>query len=299
LAIGGIVLLGAFIWQERRIDEAIIPPKLWRNPVFSVATGLEFLVGFAMFGAIIFLPLYLQTVGGASATNSGLLILPLMAGVMTTSIWSGRLITKTGRYKIFPIVGTLTMALGLYLLSTMTLGTSRLLSSIYMIVVGGGMGLIIQVMVIAVQNAVEHRDLGTATGAETFMRSIGGAFGVAVSGAILTNRLGYWLPRVLPAGASMLVKSASTLAASPDAVAKLPPQVKHGVLLALSRSIRVVFLFAVPLSLLAFAVCWFLKENPLRETAHVGLAEAGIEAGLTFEPSVNPEAAPELAPSDD
>jgi EmrB/QacA subfamily drug resistance transporter len=294
LAVGGVVLLGGFLWQERRIDEPIIPPKLWHNPVFSVATGLEFLVGFAMFGAIIFLPLYLQTVGGASATNSGLLILPLMAGVMFTSIGSGQLITRTGRYKIFPIVGTLTMAIGLYLLSTMTLGTSRLLSSIYMVVVGAGMGLIIQVMVIAVQNAVEHRDLGTATGAETFMRSIGGAFGVAVSGAILTNRLGYWLPRVLPAGASKLVKSASTLAASPEAVAKLPPQVKHGVLVALSHSIHTVFLFAVPLSLAAFGVTWLLKENPLRETAHVGLEEAGIDAGLVFEPAINPEAAPEL-----
>ena len=299
LAVGGVVLLGAFLWQERRIDEPIIPPKLWRNPVFSVATGLEFLVGFAMFGAIIFLPLYLQTVGGASATNSGLLILPLMAGVMITSIWSGQLITKTGRYKIFPIVGTITMAVGLYLLSTMTLGTSRLLSSIYMVVVGAGMGLIIQVMVIAVQNAVEHRDLGTATGAETFMRSIGGAFGVAVSGAILTNRLGYWLPRVLPAGAAKVVQSASTLAASPEAVAKLPPQVKHSVLVALAHSIHTVFLLSVPLSLLAFAVCWFLRENPLRETAHIGIAEAGIEAGLTFEPAVVQEAAPELAHGED
>ncbi|MGZ4208073.1 MAG: MDR family MFS transporter [Actinomycetota bacterium] len=295
LAVGGVVLLGAFLWQERRIAEPIIPPKLWRNTVFSVATGLEFLVGFAMFGSIVFLPLYLQTVGGASATNSGLLILPLMAGVMTTSIWSGRLITKTGRYKIYPIVGTVVMAGGLYLLSTMTLGTSRLQSSLYMVVVGAGMGLIMQVMIIAVQNSVEHRDLGTATGAETFMRSIGGAFGVAVSGALLTNRLTYWLPRVLPANASSLVRNASSLAASPQAVAKLPPDVKHGVLVALARSIHTVFLFAVPLAILAFFVTWLLKEKPLRETAHVGMAEAGVEAGLTFEPNVVPEGAPELA----
>ncbi|MGZ4120158.1 MAG: hypothetical protein ACXVQS_05815, partial [Actinomycetota bacterium] len=232
---------------------------------------------------------------GASATNSGLLILPLMAGVMTTSIWSGRLITKTGRYKIYPIVGTVVMAGGLYLLSTMTLGTSRLQSSLYMVVVGAGMGLIMQVMIIAVQNSVEHRDLGTATGAETFMRSIGGAFGVAVSGALLTNRLTYWLPRVLPANASSLVRNASSLAASPQAVAKLPPDVKHGVLVALARSIHTVFLFAVPLAILAFFVTWLLKEKPLRETAHVGMAEAGVEAGLTFEPNVVPEGAPELA----
>jgi len=293
LAVVGVLMIGAFIWQERRISEPIIPPRLWRNPVFSVATGLEFLVGFAMFGSIVFLPLYLQTVGGASATNSGLLILPLMAGVMTTSIWSGRRITKTGRYKIYPIVGTIVMAIGLYLLSTMTLGTSRLESSLYMVVVGAGMGLIIQVMIIAVQNAVSHRDLGTATGAETFMRSMGGAFGVAFSGALLTNRLGYWLPKLLPASASSVVRSANSLAASPETVAKLPPAIKHGVLVALAHSIHTVFLFAAPLAIVAFFGTWLLKEKPLRETAHVGMAEAGIEAGMTFEPGVAEEAVTE------
>src|SRR4029077_5881243 len=147
--------------------------------------------GFAMFGSIVFLPLYLQTVGHASATNSGLLIMPLMVGLMVASIASGRVITRTGRYKVFPGSGTLMMALGLYLLSTMGLGTSHLLSSAYMVLLGAGMGMIIQVMVLAVQNAVEHRDLGTATGVETFSRSMGASFGVAVYGAILNNRLAY------------------------------------------------------------------------------------------------------------
>src|SRR5947199_2001999 len=161
LALGliGVVAAIAFFVVEGRVEEPLIPLRLWRNPVFSVATGLEFLVGFAMFGAIVFLPLYLQTVGNASATNSGILILPLMLGLMTSSIVSGRIITRTGRYKIFPIVGTVLMAISLFLLSTMGLHTSRLNSSAYMFILGTGMGMIVQVMVLAVQNAVEHKDM--------------------------------------------------------------------------------------------------------------------------------------------
>ena len=198
LAVAGVVLLSAFLWVETRADEPLIPLRLWRNPVFSVATALEFLVGFSMFGAIIFLPLYLQTVGRATATNSGLLILPLMVGLMATSIGSGKIITKTGRYKIFPILGTATSAVGLFLLSTMDVGTPRWQSSAYMVVLGLGLGMIIQVMVLAVQNSVEHRDLGTATGVETFSRSMGASFGVAIFGAILNNRLTFNLDRLLP-----------------------------------------------------------------------------------------------------
>jgi len=154
LATVGVLATIAFFIVEGRVEEPLIPLRLWRNGVFSVATGLEFLVGFAMFGAIIFLPLYLQTVGHATATNSGLLILPLMVGLMVASILSGRYITRTGKYKIFPVTGTAMMAVGLYLLSTMGLGTSRAESTVYMLILGAGMGMIIQVMVLAVQNAV-------------------------------------------------------------------------------------------------------------------------------------------------
>jgi hypothetical protein len=203
------------------------------------------------------------------------------------------MISKTGRYKVFPIVGTAVMAAGLYLLSTMRVGTPKLESSLYMVLVGAGMGLIIQVMIIAVQNAVPHRDLGTATGAETFMRSMGGAFGVAVSGALLSNRLAYWLPRLLPAG-TRVDANANTLAASPKAIDGLPPAVKHAVVTALAHGIHAVFLYAVPLTLLAFLGTWLLKEKPLRATAHIGVAEAGIEAGLAFETTVVPESAPDL-----
>jgi EmrB/QacA subfamily drug resistance transporter len=279
LGVVGVLALVAFFIVEGRVEEPLIPLRLWRNPVFSVATGLEFLVGFAMFGAIIFLPLYLQTVGHASATNSGLLILPLMLGLMVASIVSGRIITRTGRYKVFPVAGTAMMAIGLYMLSTMGLGTSRVESSIYMLVLGAGMGMIIQVMVLAVQNAVEHRDLGTATGVETFSRSIGASFGVAMYGAILNNRLAYYLPKFVPSSAAGKL-NAQTLTASPAAIRQLPPAAQHGVLEALARSIHVVFLFGVPLMVIAFFITFLLKETPLRETAHltVPVDEAGVEA---------------------
>ena len=290
LGVAGVVLLGLFLRQETRAVEPVIPLRLWRNPVFSVASGLEFLVGFAMFGAIIFLPLYLQTVGRASATNSGVLILPLMAGLMFSSITSGRIITRTGRYKAFPIAGTLIIAIGLYLLSTMHVGTSRLTSSLYMVVLGLGIGMIIQVMVLAVQNAVEHRDLGTATATETFSRSMGGAFGVAVFGAILTNRLAHNLRQLLPPGTNLHGVSANSIAASPAAIRALPAAVEHAVILALSRSIHVVFLLAVPLALAAFGVTWLLRENPLRETAHIGIE---VAAGEPLVPEVEERAVAE------
>jgi MFS family permease len=259
-----------------------------------VASGLEFLVGFAMFGAIIFLPLYLQTVGGASAENSGVLILPLMAGLMFSSIYSGRLITKTGRYKIFPIVGTATIAVGLYLLSTMGVGTSRLQSSLYMVVLGLGMGMIIQVMVLAVQNAVPHADLGTATATESFTRSMGGAFGVAVFGAILTNRLTHNLEVLVPASARANV-DVGALTAGSSTLDKLPPAVRDGVIQSLANAIHVVFLWAIPLAVAAFGVTWLLRELPLREHAHIGgaIEEAGEELLVGFG-QIEPDSAPDL-----
>jgi hypothetical protein len=260
--------------------------------VFSVASGLQFVVGFAMFGGIIFLPLYLQTVGGASAMNSGVLVLPLMVGMMTSSIASGRIITSTGRYKVFPLVGTATTSIGLYLLSTMGVGTSRLESSLYMVLLGLGMGMIMQVMVLAVQNSVPHSDLGTATATTAFTRSMGGAFGVGVFGAILNNRLAYNLHALLPASAGGHL-GLGGITGSPAAILKLPQPIKDAVILALARSIHVVFLAAVPLVVFAFAVTWLLPEVPLRETAHIGLEEIGDEL-LAAYAEIEPESAPEL-----
>jgi EmrB/QacA subfamily drug resistance transporter len=271
LGVLGVVLLGAFLWQESRAEEPLIPLRLWRGAIFPVATGLEFLVGLAMFGAIFFMPLFLQTVGHASAENSGLLILPLMLGLVLTSVSSGRIITRTGKYKMWPVFGTAIMAVGLFMMSTMREGTPRIDSSIYMFILGMGMGMIIQVMVLAVQNSVPHNDMGTATATEQFVRSMGGVFGVAAFGAILNNRLEYYLPRLLPAGAARTLNT-SAIVGSPDQIRKLAAPVQHAVISSLAHGIHVVFLCAFPLVVASFLVTFLLKEIPLRETAHVGSA---------------------------
>ena len=212
---------------------------------------------------------------------------------MFSSIYSGRLITKTGRYKIFPIVGTATIAVGLYLLSTMGVGTSRIASSLYMVILGLGIGMIIQVMVLAVQNAVPHADLGTATATESFMRSMGGAFGVAVFGAILTNRLNHNLVALLPASVRANL-NVGALTAGAGTLKQLPLNVQHDVILSLARAIHVVFLWAVPMAVLAFGVTWLLREVPLREHAHIGALEEAGEDLLVGLGQIEPEHAPDL-----
>jgi EmrB/QacA subfamily drug resistance transporter len=296
LTVAGLVLTALFFVQEGRAEEPLIPLRLWKDRVFAVATGLEFLVGFAMFGAIIFLPLWLQTVGGASAQSSGVAILPLMAGLMTSSIVSGRIISRTGRYKVWPVVGTATIAVGLYLLSTMGVGTPRLESGVYMLILGLGVGMIIQVMVLAVQNSVPHADLGTATAAETFSRSMGGAFGVAVFGAILNNRLLHYLHLLLPPSGSGGVDLAK-VTGSPEAIQHLPAAVHDAVIQALANALHVVFLAAVPIAVVAFGVTWLLPEKPLRKTAHIGAEEIGDELLVDFG-QVDSAHAPEFVTND-
>jgi EmrB/QacA subfamily drug resistance transporter len=281
LSVAGVVLLTAFVVQERRAVEPILPLRLFRDSVFSVGSALLFIVGLTMLGAIVFLPLYLQVVKGASATNSGLLLLPLMAGLLTSSITSGRLISRTGRYKIYPLVGTAVMTLGLFLLSRMDVATTRVQSSVFMLVLGLGIGLVLQVPVIAIQNAVPWRDLGTASSAANCFRSMGGSFGVAIFGAVLSNRLAYYLPRLLPAGAPGNGLDPQALRASPAQVQALPPAVQDAVAETLARSVHVVFMTAIPFGALALLVALFMKELPLRSSAHIGaddVAEAGSMA---------------------
>ena len=184
LAALAAVTLVAFGLVERRAAEPILSLQLFRNRNFSLVAGMGFLVGFAMFGAITFLPLYQQTVQGASATNSGLLLLPMMAGMLVTSVGVGRAITKSGRYRIFPIVGGVLMVAGMFLLSRLDADTSRFESSLFMVVLGAGMGFLMQTTMLIAQNSVEQKDLGVASSAATFFRSIGGSFGVALFGAI-------------------------------------------------------------------------------------------------------------------
>lgn len=265
LGMAGVVLLILFVWRETRAAEPIIPLPLFRNSVFSVSSAIGFIVGFGLFGAVVFLPQYMQVVRGESATNSGLLLLPVMAGVLVASIGSGQLITRYGRYKIFPIVGTGLTAIGLYLLSHLSPTTSHLVSSLYMLCLGLGLGLVMQVLVLAVQNAVNYRDLGTATSVSTFFRSIGGSFGVAIFGTIFSNTLATNLDRVLPPGVGARALSGGH--ASPAALARLPPALHAAIIHAYSDSLDRVFLSGVPVLLAAFILAWFLKEVPLLEKA--------------------------------
>src|SRR5205807_2362399 len=219
--------------------EPVLPPRLFRNRVFTVTSAIGLVVGFALFGSVTYLPLFLQVVGGAGPTGSGLQILPLMGGLLLTSIVSGQIISRTGRYKLFPIVGTALMVVGLLLLSGMTATTTRLEASAYMFVLGLGIGSVMQVLVLAVQNAVDYRDLGVATSGATLFRSIGGSVGTAVLGSIFSNRLAHELAALLPAGASARVSGGA--AANPAALDRLPAALHTDYVTALTHALNTVF----------------------------------------------------------
>jgi EmrB/QacA subfamily drug resistance transporter len=271
-------ILVAFIAWEQRTDEPILPMRLFRDRTFTVGVAMSFALGCAMFGAIVFLPLFLQAVTGASATNSGLLLLPLMAGLMVTSVGSGRIIARTGRYRSWPIAGMLLGAAGMALLSTMDAATSRLESSLYMVVLGLGMGMVMQVLVLAVQNASEPRDMGVVTSAVNFFRSLGGSFGVAVFGAIFASLLAERLATFLPAGALRGAGlNPESLSASPEQLRALPPDLLEPTIRALAESTTAAFLYAVPVLLAGFVLAFFLPAVPLRDTIHVGAAIEGAE----------------------
>jgi len=272
LAFAGVVLLVLFLLQEQRALEPVLPLRLFSERIVSAGSVVMFILGLAMFGAVAYLPLYLQVVKGASATISGLRMLPLMIGVVSASIASGQIITRVGRYRVFPIIGTAVMLVGLYLLSRLDTGSSLLETSAYMLVLGIGLGMIMQVIVLAVQNAVEHRDLGAATASVNFFRSIGAAFGVAIFGSILNNRLDHYLPRLVPSDILGNLDRAA-LTAAPAQLRALPGPVLDGVVEAFARSLHTVFLWAVPVALVAFLAAWFLREIPLRQYAHVGVEE--------------------------
>jgi len=268
LAVGGALLTGLFLLREHKAAEPILPLRLFRNRVFTLTGGAAFVLGLCMLGGAIFLPLFLQVATGASATNSGLLVLPLTAGIVTMSITTGRLITRTGRYKHWPIIGSTFMIAGLYLLSRMDTSTSRLQSSLFMLVLGLGLGMVMQVLIIALQNAVEHRDLGIATSTNTFFRSLGGAFGAALFGAILSGRLAYHLPRLLPPDAGAV--DPALITGSPAMMRTLPANVQTAVAEAFARSIVSVFRWAIPFAVVSLILALAIPEHPLRDTAHVG-----------------------------
>ncbi|HWU10626.1 MAG TPA: MDR family MFS transporter [Streptomyces sp.] len=264
LAVLAVVLLVAFVAAERRAAEPVLPLKLFRMRTFSLVAVISFVIGFAMFGAMTYLPTFLQVVHGITPTMSGVHMLPMVLGLLLTSTGSGQIVSRTGRWKVFPIAGTALTVVGLLLLHTLSETSSTWTMSLCFFVFGAGLGLVMQVLVLIVQNSVGYEDLGVATSGATFFRSIGASFGVAVFGTIFTNRLTGKLEealsgRSLPPGAD-----AGALAADPRAIGRLPADLRPSVLSAYSASITDVFLYAAPVVLVAFVFAWFLKEEPLR-----------------------------------
>lgn len=272
---GSGVLAGIlFILREIHAREPVIPLRLFRSDIFCVSSLLSLLSGAVMFGAMVFIPEYQQIVRGYSATESGLLMLPLIGGMLVTMIFSGRAMSRLGKYRVFPIVGTAVTTLGLWLFSHIALHTSQLTLSWWMLVLGLGVGTYMQVMTLAVQNSVERKDMGTATSVVTFFRSMGASFGTAVFGAILTARLTHYLLVYLPAAANAHLNTA-TLQQSTAGLQQLPPIITHDVLSAFASAFHDVFLWAIPFAVVTFVVSFFLRETPLRATAK---EEAGGEA---------------------
>ena len=265
LGVAGVALLAAFVWQESRAAEPILPLTLFRSSVFNVSSAMGTTIGMAMFGAIIFIPLYLQLVYGASATSSGLRMLPLMTGLLIASIASGRAISRIGRYKVFPIAGTGILVVGMFLLSRLSVTTAPWLASVYMLVVGVGIGLVMQVLVLVVQNDARPENIGVATSTATFFRSVGGSFGVAIFGAIFASRLAGQLAHFPH---SVVARLGSGVQLSPAAARRLPPAVHADFLQAFAHSLHGVFLWGMAISIVPFALSWFLKEVPLRTTLH-------------------------------
>ncbi|WP_406285890.1 MFS transporter [Embleya sp. NBC_00896] len=267
LGLAAVVLIAAFITVEQQAREPVLPLHLFRNRIFSVTAGIGFIVGFVMMGGLSFLPLFMQVVNGATPTESGLRLLPMMGGLLATSIISGQLITRTGKYRIYPIIGTAVMAVGMFLMSRMDEFTTTAASSLYMLVFGIGLGLVIQVIVLAVQNSVPYADLGVATAGATFFRSIGGSFGAAIFGTIFNNRLTVHLKEAAERGEGLPpgTTSGNSSAINPAELNKLPPASKTGFIHAYAESLQTVFLVASCLVLLAFALSFLLEEVPLRQ----------------------------------
>ncbi|MFD4029064.1 DHA2 family efflux MFS transporter permease subunit [Streptomyces sp. NPDC058637] len=264
LAVLAVVLLVAFVHTERRAPEPVLPLKLFHIRTFSLVAVISFIIGFAMFGAMTYLPTFLQVVHGITPTMSGVHMLPMVFGMLITSTGSGQLVSRTGRWKIFPVVGTALTAAGLMLLHQLSENSSTLQMSIYFFVFGAGLGLVMQVLVLVAQNSVSYEDLGVATSGATFFRSIGASFGVAVFGTIFTNRLTGKLGEALAGRSLPPGVDAEALAADPRAIDRLPADLRPSVLSAYSTSITDVFLYAAPVVVVAFAFAWFLREDPLR-----------------------------------
>ncbi|HEY2542658.1 MAG TPA: MDR family MFS transporter [Gaiellaceae bacterium] len=267
LGVVGVTLLALFPFVERRADEPILPLSLFRNRIFVVSSLVGFIIGVSLFGTITFLPLFLQIVRGRGATSAGLQLTPMMAGLLITSIVGGQIISRSGRYRPFPIAGTPIATVGMALLTQLDVNTSTVATSLYMLVIGLGLGMVMQVLVLAVQNAVPPREMGVATSGSIMFRQIGGSVGIAAFGAIFANQLRKELAKMLPPGVH------GPTSATPKAVKALSPHVHNLYVHAFSNALHPVFLVAAIISGLAFVLSWFLTEVPLRKTTE-GLAAA-------------------------
>jgi EmrB/QacA subfamily drug resistance transporter len=270
LAVLSAAALVGFAVAETRAPEPILPLHVFRNRNFSVTMALTFLTGLAMFGAMTFLPLYQQTVQGESPTISGLALTPMMIGVTITSIVAGQVTTRTGRYKIFPVLGGAIMGLGMYLLTNLDIGTTRATSAIYYVVLGLGMGFLMQMVSLIAQNSVEQRDMGVASSARMFFQQIGGSLGVAAFGAVFARKLTESLASA--AGGAHISASGGQL--DPATVNSLPAPVRHDVFYAIAHAVQSVFIWALPASVAIFALALLIKEVPLRGRAPAGEAAA-------------------------
>ena len=270
LGIATVVFTGLFIAWQARAKEPVMPLSLFRNRTFTLASAVSFIIGLALFGAIIYLPLYLQLVFGASATNSGLLMLPLMGGLLVASIFSGQLISKTGHYKPYPVVGTALATLGMFLLSRLDVNSARIEASADMIVLGAGVGLVMQVMVLATQNSVQRAQLGVGTATVSFFRSVGGSVGVALFGAVFNNHLA----SNLAAAGSHAATGSGAAGVSLQAIRALPAAAQAVYKTAFSGALTSVFLLAVPVVAFSFLLTLLIREVPLRK-APEPVAEAG------------------------
>ena len=274
LGVLAVLTIVGFVFAENRAAEPVLPNVLWRNPVFAVTSAMGFIVGFALFGATTYLPLFQQVVRGLTPTESGLALLPLMLGLLITSIGSGQLISRTGRYRIFPIIGSALLVIGLFLFSSLSTTTTTLVLSLEMFLVGAGLGFIMQVLVLAVQNAVDYDLLGVATSGATLFRTIGGSLGTAILGAVFTAQLTDNLHAAFPSGGAAAGKVASGQV-QPGQVAGLPEAVKTPYLKAFTDALDTVFLAAAGIAVLAFVLSWFIQERKLRETVLTdGVGEA-------------------------
>jgi MFS family permease len=250
LFVAAALALAALIWAEMRAREPILPTRLFRDPVFSTCSLLSFVVGFGMFGALAFLPTYMQYVDGVSATASGIRTLPMVLGLLITSTAAGQIIGHTGKYKVFPIAGTALIALSFLLMSSMHVGTSTLVQSVYFLVLGAGIGLCMQVLVIIVQNTLPLSDLGVATSGVSFFRAIGGSFGAAIFGSLFANFL--------------KSKAVLGIGIPPSVLHKLPQAQSAPIITAYADSLTHVFICAVPVALVGFMLALTLREVPLR-----------------------------------